>query len=292
MRRSASAVVMVLLLMLPAARTRASQGAPAFAILSSSRTVHRLVALSFDDGPSVYTPAILQTLRRYRIPATFFVVGAHVVQYPSFVRAEVSAGNVVGNHTYTHMDLEWLANIGVTQQLQATQQVIWSAARVRPIWFRPPYGAVDGRIAVDAEHLDLHTVLWSVDPRDWSQPGALIIADRVLAAVQPGSIIILHDGGGNREETVQALPIIIGTLLHRGYRFITLNTMFYPNEAGGAHAAAIKETRARARRSARIHASHRRGRCGEWARGQVIQVPCLSPIQQSSLRSVRPRHRF
>ncbi len=228
MRRLVSVGVVALLMMLPAAGTRAAQGTAPFAILSSSRTVHRLVALSFDDGPSPYTPAILQILHRYRVPATFFVVGEHVLQYPSFVKAEAEAGDV-GNHTYTHMDLEWLANIGVSQQLQATQRVIWNAARVRPVWFRPPYGAVDGRVAVDAQKLGLHTVLWSVDPRDWSEPGASVIVARVLASVRPGSVVILHDGGGYRGETVQALPTIISTLLRRGYRFISLDTMFTPH---------------------------------------------------------------
>lgn len=239
MRRLASVGMVALLLLLPAARTHASQGIAPVAILSSSRTVHRLVALTFDDGPSPYTPAILGILQRYRVPATFFVVGSHVVQYPSFVKAEARAGDDVGNHTYTHMDLEWLANIGVAQQLQATQQAIWRTARVRPVWFRPPYGAVNGRVAADAQRLGLHTVLWSVDPRDWSEPGTSVIAARVLAGVRPGSIVILHDGGGYRGETVQALPTIIGTLLHRGYRFISLDTMFYPREDRGTGSPAV-----------------------------------------------------
>jgi peptidoglycan/xylan/chitin deacetylase (PgdA/CDA1 family) len=230
MRRLTSVGVVALLLMLPAATTRASHGPAPLAVLSSSRTVHRLAALTFDDGPSPYTPAILAVLHRYRVPATFFVVGSHVVQYPSIVKAEAEAGDDIGNHTYTHMDLEWLATMGVDQQLQATQQAVWKAAQVRPIWFRPPYGAVNGRVALDAQRLGLHTVLWSVDPRDWTEPGAGVITARVLAGVRPGSIVILHDGGGYRGETVQALPTIIGTLIHRGYRFIDLDTMFYPRE--------------------------------------------------------------
>jgi peptidoglycan/xylan/chitin deacetylase (PgdA/CDA1 family) len=211
-------------------RAGAAQGNVPIAIFSSSRTVHELVALTFDDGPSPYTPAVLQVLQRYRVPATFFVVGAHAAQYPSVVRTEALDGDAIGNHTYTHIDLEWLADLGVDQQLEATQHAVWLAARVRPVWFRPPDGAVSQRVAADAQRVGLHTVLWSVDPRDWTNPGAAVIAARVLAAVRPGSIVLLHDGGGYREETVQALPIIIGTLLHRGYRFITLDTMFFPRE--------------------------------------------------------------
>lgn len=230
MRRAGTTGIILLVLVLPAVQAGAAQGPLPLAVLRSSQTVHKLVALSFDDGPSPYSLAILQILQRYRVPATFFVVGEHVVQYPETVRAEAAAGEDIGNHTYNHVDLEWLANIAVTDQIEATQQTVWRAAHVTPLWFRPPYGAVDARVTADAERLGLHTVLWSVDPRDWSNPGADVIAARVLAAVRPGSIVILHDGGGYRQETVQALPIIIGSLLHRGYRFISLDTMFYPHE--------------------------------------------------------------
>jgi peptidoglycan/xylan/chitin deacetylase (PgdA/CDA1 family) len=227
-RRAIHVGILAAALLVPAARARAAQGTLPFTILRSAQTVHRLVALTFDDGPSPYTPAVLAILQRYHVPATFFVVGEHAAQYPQFVRAEAAAGEDIGNHTYNHVDLEWLANLGVTGQIEATQHAVWEAAHVRPIWLRPPYGAVDPRITADAARLGLHTVLWSVDPRDWSEPGVPAITARVLSGVRPGSIVILHDGGGNREETVQALPGIIRSLLRRGYRFISLDEMFYP----------------------------------------------------------------
>jgi peptidoglycan-N-acetylglucosamine deacetylase len=242
-RRVRLAGILLLCLLAPAGGAGASPGPIAFPIFSSSRTAHRLVALTFDDGPSPYTPGVLGVLQRYHVPATFFVVGEHVAQYPQFVRDEVAAGDEIGNHTYNHVDLEWLANVGVDQQISATQRAIWQTAHVHPVWLRPPYGAVDARITEDAGLLGLHTVLWSVDPRDWTDPGAGAIAWRVLTAVRPGSIVILHDGGGYRAETVQALPLIIGVLLRRGYRFISLDTMFYPREAAPPAAQATSSSR-------------------------------------------------
>lgn len=228
MGRAAIMVAFLLAVLLPSGAAGATTRPLAVPVLTSSRTVHRLVALSFDDGPSPYTASILAILERYRVPATFFVVGARVADFPSVVRAEARAGDDIGNHTYTHANLTWLADRGVDEQLRATQDAVWRAAHVRPIWFRPPYGAVDQRVADDAWRLGLHTVKWSVDPRDWSEPGTQAIVARVLAGVRPGSIVILHDGGGYRGETVAALPVIIRSLRRRGYRFISLDTMFYP----------------------------------------------------------------
>jgi peptidoglycan/xylan/chitin deacetylase (PgdA/CDA1 family) len=206
-----------------------SQAARAFVpagILSSASTRQQVVALSFDDGPSPYTPQILDLLRRFRAHATFFVVGSQVVKYPSFVRDERQAGDEIGNHTYTHADLQFLTDGQIIQQIASTQTAVDGAAGVSPNWLRPPYGAVDSRVASVAASLGLKTILWSVDPRDWTRPGSGFIADRVLGAVQPGSVVIMHDGGGDRSETVEALASILAGLTARHYRFLTLSQLF------------------------------------------------------------------
>lgn len=200
-------------------------------ILSSSRTIHRVVALTFDDGPSPYTEGVLAALRRYHATATFFVVGSHAAANPRMLVEEQALGAQIGNHTYTHADLRFYSDEAARAQLSMTQAVIWSATHTRSHWFRPPYGGVDQHVADLADSLGLHTVLWSVDPRDWSLPGPEAIAFRVLSAVRPGSIVIMHDGGGYRGETVQALPLILEGLRREGYRFITLDEMFFPVEA-------------------------------------------------------------
>lgn len=207
---------------------------PAAVIVSSARTSDRVVALTFDDGPSPYTPRVLALLHSVDAHATFFVVGLHVTQYPSFVKAETLSGNLVGNHTYSHVDLEILANAAVLEQLAATQSAVHSAAGVTPRWFRPPYGAVDARVAELASSLGLQTVLWSVDPQDWLRPGVDAIAQRVLAQVRPGSVVLFHDGGGDRSETVAALSVVLSSLRAHGYRFLTLDELFYPRRSSSA----------------------------------------------------------
>lgn len=195
-------------------------------LVTSANTTSRVVALTFDDGPSPYTPQVIAILHRYHVPATFFVVGIHVRQYPQYVKDELAGGNIVGNHTYTHADLQQLSSPYVTAELTETQGAVRSAGRYTPHWFRPPYGDVDSRIIGLAASVGLHTVTWSVDPADWSVPGVATIEDRVLYYTQPGSIVLMHDGGGDRSETVAALPYIIETLKARGYRFATLDQLF------------------------------------------------------------------
>lgn len=200
-------------------------------IVRYAHTRQRIVALTFDDGPSPYTPQILAVLRRRHVPATFFVVGQHVRDDPGALRAEIRAGAVIGNHTYTHANLRWLTNFDIREQLRMTQRAVRAAGGVTPHWFRPPYDGVNSRVVSTASSLGLRTVTWSVDPTDWMLPGTRAIVARVLAGVRPGSVVLLHDGGGYRGETVRALPTIIRTLRRRGYRFVTLDGMF-PSSPG------------------------------------------------------------
>jgi len=195
-------------------------------IITSGNPNSHVVALTFDDGPSTYTPQILAILRQYHVPATFFVVGIHVREFPQYVHDEVAQGSIVGNHTYTHADLQDLSSPYVTAELTETQGAVRAAAHYTPHWFRPPYGDVDSRIVGLAASVGLRTVTWSVDPADWSVPGVATIEDRVLYYTQPGSIVLMHDGGGDRSETVAALPYIIQTLKSRGYRFANLDQLF------------------------------------------------------------------
>jgi peptidoglycan/xylan/chitin deacetylase (PgdA/CDA1 family) len=203
-------------------------------IVSSAITRRPIVALTFDDGPSPFTPQILAVLHAFHVHATFFLVGLHIKPYAAFVRAEVAAGNQLGNHTYTHADLPLFPTSYVISQLTQTQAAAQEAAGVTPHWFRPPYGAVDARIVRIAASLGLRTILWSVDPADWARPGVSVIVARVLEHVQPGSVILLHDGGGDRGETVMALRTILEVLMRRGYHFDTLDQLFNRGRAVSA----------------------------------------------------------
>jgi peptidoglycan-N-acetylglucosamine deacetylase len=180
---------------------------------------HRTVALTFDDGPSPYTHRVLRILRRFRVPATFFLIGQQVGPFRREARAELRAGEEIGNHSLRH---SFLPSRG---DLARTNQVIRRATGFRPCLFRPPGGAVNSRVVGSALSLGMDTITWDVDPRDWSRPGTGAIVSRVLGAVRPGSIVLMHDGGGPRGETVAALPTILRVLRHRGYRFETVSAL-------------------------------------------------------------------
>jgi len=181
----------------------------------------KVVALSFDDGPWSDTPAFVRMLESEHVPATFFMIGEQVTgQYRSTLQRELRDGDALGDHTYTHPDL--LTSGEVSGQLRNTLMAIRHLTGYTPCVFRPPYGAYDQSVIDTARSLGLATVLWNVDPSDYTLPGVEAIEQRVLAQVQPGSIILSHDGGGPRGETLAAYPRIIHVLKQRGYRFQTV----------------------------------------------------------------------
>lgn len=182
---------------------------------------HRVVALSFDDGPWPDTPAFVRLLEREHVPATFFLIGGQVTdRYRPLLRRELRDGDALGDHTFTH---PFLTRTGdVRGQLQRTISAIRAQTDFTPCVFRPPYGAYSGSVVATARDLHMATVLWNADPRDYTRPGAGAIASRVLAQVHPGSIVLSHDGGGPREQTLAAYGHIIRVLRARGYRFVTV----------------------------------------------------------------------
>jgi cellulose synthase/poly-beta-1,6-N-acetylglucosamine synthase-like glycosyltransferase/peptidoglycan/xylan/chitin deacetylase (PgdA/CDA1 family) len=187
------------------------------------------VALTFDDGPDpTWTPKILAVLRHYRVPATFFLVGAHVASDPGLVREELRDGDEIGSHTYTHANL---ATAGWREdfELTLTQNALAGTAGVRTRLLRMPYSSepdalttADWRAAERAGRDGYLVVLANLDTTDWARPGVA----RIVAAATPrgrrGAIIMFHDGGGDRAQTAAALPAIITQLRARGYRFTTV----------------------------------------------------------------------
>ena len=186
----------------------------------------RAVALTFDDGPSPeYTPRILTTLAKLQVHATFFVIGYLAEAYPDLVRREARMGMAVGNHTYNHPEVPPFDSLPTTllrDEIALGDQIL-SRLGIRTQLFRPPGGSSSPRLVSIAATLGQRVVLWSVDPTDW-EPGitAKAIAKRVLATVKPGSIVELHDGGGDRSATVAALPAIVRGIRARGLRLVTL----------------------------------------------------------------------
>ena len=176
------------------------------------------IALSFDDGPSGYTGPILDILRRHGARATFYLVGRHVSGRASLVRRMLREGHYVANHSWSHESKPSRSS------MTYTNTAILSASGFKPCTFRPPFGAFDTRVVSDARVLGMNTILWDIDTRDWATPGTSTIASRALQA-RSGSIILLHDGGGDRSQTVAALPTILRTLKARGYRLVPVEEL-------------------------------------------------------------------
>jgi peptidoglycan/xylan/chitin deacetylase (PgdA/CDA1 family) len=189
---------------------QASQGGASVNRGTGSGAVH----LTFDDGPGYYTDQILDILKRYNVHATFYVVGRNVSPYSAQMQRMVSEGHRVGNHTFNHANLTLRSRAGVLEELQDTQEAVRNACGVTPSAFRPPYGAVNAAVRDVAGGLGLSVNLWSVDPRDWAQPGSSVIAQRVLDDVRPGAVVLLHV---LHQQTVSALPSIIEGIRARGY---------------------------------------------------------------------------
>ena len=185
--------------------------------------VRTYVYLTFDDGPSQYTPQILRILRAYGARATFFELGQNVARYPYLTRRVYQQGNSVQNHTWSHPDLRHVSWPVFRSQVQKTDRYIRAQTGYTPRCLRPPYGGTNRLVSHRAAVLGKKIRVWTIDTRDWSRPGTSVIVRRALANVHSGSVILMHDGGGNRSQTVAALPTILRTLKARGFVFTTMS---------------------------------------------------------------------
>ncbi len=191
------------------------------------------VALTFDDGPDpLWTPKILDILKAANVKAAFFVVGVNAERYPNLVRRIVDEGHEIGNHTYYHSNLAECGAEHIRLELNATQLLIESITGRATTLFRPPYAADTSPSQIReliplqiAEDLNYLVVLESIDPQDWARPGADTILQRVKQQRRDGSIILLHDAGGDRSQTVEALPRILDWLHTRGDTVVSLSTL-------------------------------------------------------------------
>jgi peptidoglycan/xylan/chitin deacetylase (PgdA/CDA1 family) len=180
-------------------------------------------ALTFDDGPSDYTAGVLGVLRQLGVPATFFTVGYEAAARPDLLRAEAAQNSSIETHTWDHADLTRLPPAGIDSELQRGMSAIQAATGQRPTCFRPPYGATNSTVVAEASKLGLTQILWNVDPSDYLRPGVGAIVSNVLGAANGRGLVIgMHDGGGDRSQTIAALPAIISGLRARGYSFIRL----------------------------------------------------------------------
>jgi len=182
----------------------------------------REVALTFDDGPSTFTPQVLTILRHEHAPATFFQIGRSATQYPDIAREVLAAGLPIGDHTETHPALAGLSSAQQRTEILDGAKAIQSYGAPYPRLFRPPYGSFNATTEKLARGHRMLTIMWTVDTRDFSQPGVRNIISTAVSGAKPGAIILMHDGGGPRSETVAALPHIIRDLRRRRFRLVTV----------------------------------------------------------------------
>jgi peptidoglycan/xylan/chitin deacetylase (PgdA/CDA1 family) len=181
----------------------------------------KVAALTFDDGPNpTYTPQVLQVLTQYHVPATFQIVGSEGAQYPGLLQQEVADGMTLTNHTWDHVDLTSLSPAGFVAEVDRDTNLIQSVTGQQVKCVRPPYGYTNASVVAQLAQRGLGELYWDVDPSDYLMPGAGVIASRVLSALHPGAIIIMHDGGGDRSQTVAALPAIITGIEAAGYTLV------------------------------------------------------------------------
>jgi peptidoglycan-N-acetylglucosamine deacetylase len=192
---------------------------------------HKEVALTFDDGPGPYTPDILRILVRQHVPATFFEVGVEERYFHAATAQIVAGGYPIGDHTESHSPMSQLKRKAQLAQLIQDSVAVGNYGAPFPRMFRPPYGMWNHTTLALLRQYKMLMVLWSVDTDDYERPGVKVIVQRTLDGLEPGAIILLHDAGGDRSQTVAALPLIIKALRKRGYKLVTVPRLLLDNPA-------------------------------------------------------------
>ncbi|MGP2442229.1 polysaccharide deacetylase family protein [Streptomyces sp. JW3] len=178
----------------------------------------RTMVLTFDDGPDPrYTPDILDTLAEYEVRAMFFVCGEMAVDNKDLLVRMADDGHVVGNHTWSHPLLTGLTRKKIRHEMERTAEVIDAACGEPPRWFRAPYGAWNRAAFQLGAELGMEPLAWTVDTLDWTTPGTRTIVDRVEDGAAPGVVVLSHDAGGDRSQSVRALRSYLPNLLDSGY---------------------------------------------------------------------------
>ena len=179
----------------------------------------KVIALTFDDGPSSYTEEIISILKENDAVATFFILGNKVKTYEDVLRKSLEYGNELGNHTFNHKWLTKLNDEDIKKQIQDTQDIIYETLGYTPVLFRPSYGSINKRVRND---ISLEVVLWNIDTMDWKYKSVSKIRDRATMNAEDGSIILMHE---TYERTKKALPEIIQILKEKDFVFVTISEL-------------------------------------------------------------------
>jgi len=190
-------------------------------------TDQKRVALTFDDGPDPrFSNGVLDVLKQYNVPATFFVLGSKAVANPEIVKRMQNEGHVIGNHTYSHPNLVQESDLEkLEREVTRTEDALKDIIGYRTKLFRPPYGFLYNELVEKLGEMNYYVIAWSVDSLDWQEEPPEVIASNVLDIIHPGAIILMHDGaesGGDRTNTIESLHQIIPALQEQGYEFVTV----------------------------------------------------------------------
>ncbi|MDM9585098.1 MULTISPECIES: polysaccharide deacetylase family protein [unclassified Nostoc] len=182
----------------------------------------KVIALTFDDGPwPESTGQVLDILKKNQIKGTFFLIGQNVKNYPGLVKREIAEGHVIGNHTWHHW-YQFLNPQAAAYEIDHTADLIYQVTGIKTNLFRPPGGIMHNGVASYARNSKYAIIRWSSDSVDYSRPAVPKLINNVFRRAKPGGIVLMHDGGGNRSKTVQALPEIIANFRKQGYKFVTI----------------------------------------------------------------------
>ncbi|WP_256758839.1 polysaccharide deacetylase family protein [Cohnella sp. WQ 127256] len=204
-------------------------------ILHQVHTRRKALALTFDDGPNpIYTRGILDLLKEVSGKATFFMIGEQMENYPDVVRAVDSEGHEIGNHTYSHPYLSRISKDECKLELKRTEILIHKLTGKRPRVFRPPYLEYNEDVVAVSESAGYRMIgALNLDAQDWGQPGAGHIFDKSLECVRNGSILMFHDGYGDRSQTMQAVGWLLQILSTKGYQLVTVSELLASEQMRG-----------------------------------------------------------
>lgn len=198
-------------------------------VITKVETKEKVVTLTFDDGPDpTNTPVVLQNLKKHNAKATFFVLGSRAEKYPLLLQEMVNNGHEIGNHSYSHANFNNKDNDFISNEIQKTNDIIYRITMQKPLLFRPPGGYLSYALVDNISQKEKVTIAyWTYqqDSKDWQGGSPESIANHIINNIQPGQIIILHDGCNNGLRTAQAVDIVLNKLCSQGYRFVTMSEL-------------------------------------------------------------------
>lgn len=193
-------------------------------VIKKVTTNQKVVALTVDDGPnSKSTPELLAVLREKNVKLTMFILGRNAEQHPELLAQAAADGHEIASHTYSHNFINRISREEFEKELDKTEKLITAVAQ-KPVLLRPPGGGYNDAVVLQAQRRGYTCVLWSVDTQDWKRPSVSTVVNNAMSGIQPGSIVLMHDGQDNLP-TAKAIGIIVDRLREQGYKLVTVSEL-------------------------------------------------------------------